>query len=157
MVAALSASLVVNAMPVGLQTISWVPISDVAKGIADAVLRNDDGGRPRVTHHSQRVPMARLWPALLRIIGQKGDGPPKELQAADWVSRIRESEAQLAARLRPVVAQRVAALLAAPSGLEGAIGLCENPLMVAGGDGMAGPGAEESVAAAVAQALFRNE
>eukprot|EP01045_Picozoa_sp_COSAG04_P017378 COSAG04_NODE_1532_length_6439_cov_1.468139_7_plen_154_part_00 len=153
MVAALSASLVVNAMPVGLQTISWVPISEVAKGIADAVLRNDDGGRPRVTHHSQRVPMARLWPALLRIIGQKGDGPPKELQAVDWVSRIREGEAQLAAMLRPTVA----ALLAAPSGLEGAIGLCENPLMVAGGDGMASPGAEESVVAAVAQALFPNE
>lgn len=96
--------------------------------------------------------MVRLWPALLRIIGQKGEGPPKELQAADWVSRIRQSEAQLAAMLRPTVA-RVAALLAAPSGLEGAIGLCEKPLMVAGGDGMASPGAEESVAAAVAQAM----
>ena len=130
-----------------------MPVSEVATGIADAVLRNDDGGRPRVTHHSQRVPMARLWPALLRITGQKGEGPPKELQAADWVSRIRQSEAQLAAMLRPLVAQRVAALLAAPSGLEGAIGLCETPLMVAGGDGMAGPGAEESVAAAVAQAM----
>ena len=102
-----------------------------------------------MTHHSQRVPMARLWPALLRITGQKGEGPPKELQAADWVSWIRQSEAQLAAMLRPTVA----ALLAAPSGLEGAIGLCEKPLMVAGGDGMASPGAEESVAAAVAQAM----
>ena len=86
-----------------------MPVSEVATGIADAVLRDDVGGRPRVTHHSQRVPMARLWPALLRITGQKGEGPPKELQAADWVSRIRQSEAQLAAMLRPLVAQRVAA------------------------------------------------
>jgi len=134
LVAALAASVAVRALPRDLCTFEWLPVEVAAKNIANSALFPEalelEGGMScKVEHHTHQLDASAVWEELMR--GHSGAVKGERVETSEWVRRIEQGTAEGGAVAREVsssVVQRIGALLALPSGLQGAVGLCECPL-----------------------------
>jgi len=120
LVATLAISVSIKSLPRDLNYIEWLSIDSVATGIAASVLHEDYKAVGKVVHHSKRVPAKAVW---IELMQNRGDG--ERVITSEWCRRVSTSLEEGTTKLGNNVLERISALLAIPSGLEGAIGLCE--------------------------------
>ena len=161
MVAVLSASVVVGALPSKIQSVEWLDINILSAELVSCVahelsadhsrlFRTSSSDYVSVRHYSSRCEAK----TICQLVAQTSDVPElQSISTTEWRARIQatfvaapedtqpgheeqqnaqrpgqEPREVLLRRLRKHVKARVLTLISLPSGLEGAIGLCERPL-----------------------------